>query len=173
MRACRPLPCLSWLVLPLLVFDMCQSLTNVSHWAHEWFPPKVRLRHTLTGTKITWNPSKKSRKFFLSISHRSPWSCEHQGTWPTALNREADFCRVTNLEFSRFGFFKCDLSWCPSCVLHHRLKTRFLHVGSLPCLSTWFSKAHRIVLESLTGSLAVRFHPNWSQTPVSAGHSFH
>ena len=99
----------SRLVLSLPIFGMCQSVTNISHWVHEWFTPKVWLRHALTGSKIVWNSSKKSRKFFLGICHRSPYVYKHYRTCSTALNGRADFWKVTNLELTTLFFL---LLWC-------------------------------------------------------------
>lgn len=150
MRACRPLPFLSWLVLPWPVFDMCQSVPKVSHRAHEWFTPKVRLRHASTGSKITWNSSKKSRRFFLGISCRShravsirepaaqPWT-------ERLISMRWQILCLLGLWF----FYQCDSCWCLSCVLHHCLKKGLFYEVSFSCLSTRFSNVHRIVLEHL------------------------
>lgn len=135
----------SCLVLSLPISGMCPSITNISHWVYEWFTPKVWLRHALTGSNITWNSSKKSRKFFLGIYHRTPYVYNRYRTCSTALNGRTAFW---TLRWPGFSFYYSDSCWCPSCVLDHCLKTKFSHMASLLCPPD-FQKVHSIMMVHL------------------------
>lgn len=109
---------------------MCQSVTKDSSLPRSGLGMQNHLKFL-----------KEIKEVLPHHHHRSPQSCEHQ----SLVHRKADFCKVTNLEFTSFGFLWVILADASRVFCITALKQGF-YKGTQDYAGT-----------SLTGSVAMSF----------------